>query len=175
MYGVADLIMVNKKSSPIIISVVVILIGVVFYFASPRQEVDPNNSNQKNTEEILLMVEGRGGLCPYGGCYSKTEIYKNGSYSYQDGARQITGELASNDISNLERLKRLIQKANFIRIKSKKFTGLCPTAYDGQELIYTFYPSGEVIATCTYAVDVNSSLFRAIGDLLKTIYGLIHL
>ena len=63
-----------------------------------------------------------------------------------------------------------IERANFPLIESRPFTGQCPTAFDGQETIYTFHlPTGdEQIATCTVAVDQNHPLFLAVGGAMRT-------
>ena len=51
----------------------------------------------------------------------------------------------------LSNLQTLIATTDFEIIKSRKFTGDCPTAYDGQETVYVFSAPGgpETIASCT--------------------------
>lgn len=60
-----------------------------------------------------------------------------------------------------------INNADFVTMKSKKFTGDCPTANDGQEVTYTFYTRKgvEVIASCQVAIDGKSPLFVQVWEI----------
>jgi hypothetical protein len=64
----------------------------------------------------------------------------------------------------LSTLQTLIATTDFRVIKSRPFIGDCPTAYDGQETIYSFgTPDGvETIASCTVAIDSSLPLFAAV-------------
>lgn len=127
---------------------------------------------KKNTQELpvetILAVETRGGLCDYGGCYARTEIREDGSYSYKNGKGvQSNGNLPIKDV---EELKKLIMDADFPAIKAKKFSGTCPTAYDGQETTYIFYAAKQSIPTCTYNVDYSEPLFETMDNLMSVVY-----
>ncbi|MFA5747401.1 MAG: hypothetical protein WC926_05035 [Candidatus Paceibacterota bacterium] len=154
----------NKKAVSIaIIAGIILMAGLFLVFT--RQ-----NNSQKETPapEALLTIETRGGLCPYGPCDAKTEIREDGSYLYTNGKGEETkGSLPANDVKNLE---ELIENADFTAIRSKKFTGMCPTDYDGQEYIYTFYTAKQVIQTCTYEIDYADPMFKTIDSLLSTVY-----
>lgn len=163
--------MINKN---FFVSILLIVVGIFFgitimyYTPSKKEENKPNNAISNNSLETLLTIDSRGGLCPYGECNSKIEIRENSSYTYKFGdGKEVVGELLISDVNNLA---KLIKKEDFVSIKSKKFTGTCPTAYDGQELIYTFFPSKETISSCTYAISGDSPLFKLIGSLLSAIY-----
>jgi hypothetical protein len=56
-----------------------------------------------------------------------------------------------------------IEAADFAEIRSHPFTGECPTAYDGQEVIFEFATlhGVERIASCEVAVDFSSPLLAA--------------
>lgn len=119
--------------------------------------------------DTLLTIRTRGGLCRYGPCWSEKYIRADGSYHATDGTgAQKDGTL---DDAKVAELMQLIAAANFDEIRSQPFTGTCPTASDGQELIYTFQtPSGEeTIASCEIAIDANSPLFQHIAALLDTL------
>ncbi len=62
----------------------------------------------------------------------------------------------------LSTLQTLIATTDFRVIKSRPFTGDCPTAYDGQETIYSFTTPGgvETIASCTVAIDSSTAALR---------------
>jgi hypothetical protein len=154
----------NKKRIIVIILAGAILIAGLC-LALARQNISPKETP---VPETLLAIETRGGLCPNGPCDAKIEIRKNGSYSYKnDNGKKSSGTLSASDTSRLEELAK---NADFEAIKSKKFTGTCPTDYDGQEFIYTFYPSGQVIPACTYDINYADPMFKLINDLLSAVY-----
>jgi hypothetical protein len=68
-------------------------------------------------------------------------------------------------------LAELEQQINtdFVALKSKKFTGECPTANDGDEATYTFYTKAgfEVIASCKVAIDQKSALFLTVEEIYE--------
>jgi len=160
-----------KTTGLLFLAVVILLIFV--YFVIMKQEEDSQNFNTGNNNSVLLKVEDKGGQCSYGACYSQIFINNNGSYLYKEGnGDELKGAFSKNEI---DELGKLIKEANFNFIKSKKFTGLCPTAYDGSELIYTFYPQNEIISSCEFEIDENSPLFKLIGKLLDKIYLVLSL
>lgn len=128
----------------------------------------PVNVTAQTANAVMLKVASTGGLCPYGLCRSETVITENGSYTYTGGSvMQKTGAFSPEEVATL---RRLIDQADFAVIKAKPFTGICPTAYDGQEMTYTFSPSQEVIASCTTAIDAQHQLFAHISNLLAKVY-----
>jgi len=111
----------------------------------------------------LLEIYSHGGLCPNGECRLSTIITT-------DGKVMVNGNLETTLISNeITKLRDLINGADFTSIKSIKFTGTCPTAYDGQERIYTFYTDRgtETISSCEVAIDYTSPLFSEITQILS--------
>ena len=68
----------------------------------------------------------------------------------------------------LQTLSTLIATTDFAAIRARPFTGVCPTAFDGQEIVFTFAaPSGpQRIATCEVDVDFGSPLFTAVSTAL---------
>ena len=58
--------------------------------------------------------------------------------------------------------------ADFEAIRSHPFRGECPTAFDGQEVIYTFAtPSGpERISSCEVEIEPEDPLFAAVNGIL---------
>jgi len=158
----------NKKIIAIAIAAGIILIaGFLLVFFQQN-----NSRKEAPVTETLLTIETRGGLCPSGPCDAKIEIDKGGSYSYKnDNGKKSDGTFSTDNMDNLE---EAIKNTDFAAIKSKKFTGQCPTDYDGQEFTYTFYSVKQVIPTCTYEVDNNSPLFKIINTLLSKIYSNIQ-
>ena len=111
--------------------------------------------------QVLASVRFTGGMCQYGACDALLTIRRDGHYTYQIGDNtEKTGTVTE---AKVETLAQEIAKADFERIKSVPFTGTCPIAYDGQELIYTFQTAAgpQVIASCKVQVDENAPLFKA--------------
>lgn len=118
------------------------------------------------SKPILLGMFARGGLCVYGGCYRSTIIYRDGTFETEDGSGEYQSGVVSE--ASLAALAHEIEQADFDLIRSKPFTDVCPTAYDGQEYIYTFYTAteAEVISSCEYVIDGNLPVFQAVFNLL---------
>ena len=111
----------------------------------------------------LLNIKSSGGLCPNGNVCSSTKIIMN------DGSILIDNKLKTK--ADLTKLISLINTANFDEIRSKKFTGTCPTAYDGQEVTYTFYTLTvtQTISNCEFEIDNKSPLFSEINKILSNL------
>jgi hypothetical protein len=134
---------------------------------SGPQQVSPTTSPSRASSP-LLSVETRGGECPDGACDSLIAIGRDGSVRQ---VRPTAKDLGTIPGAELDALAVEVQRANFPFIESRLFTGECPTAFDGQEVIYTFHlPTGdEAIATCTVAIDPNHPLFLAVGAAMRTL------
>jgi hypothetical protein len=117
----------------------------------------------------LVSVESRGGLCASGPCGTTIVIERDGRVHQ---AAKPPNDLGSVPPAALAALDAAIATADFAALRSHPFTGQCPTAYDGQELVFEFgAPDGvQRIATCEVAVDFGAPLFaalaRALGPLL---------
>jgi hypothetical protein len=114
----------------------------------------------------LATLKMQGGLCITGSvCETVVVFHDNGEYlvNWDHKADMITAEVAA--------LKSEIAKLDFTQIKSNKFTGTCPIAYDGQEHVYTFFnDSGvetEILASCTYELDETQGAFKNILSLVE--------
>ena len=68
----------------------------------------------------------------------------------------------------LRTLSTLIATTDFAVIRSRPFTGECPTAFDGQEVVFEFAtPTGpQRIATCEVEVDFGLPVFVAVATAL---------
>lgn len=109
------------------------------------QKISQSNQTPVSTKSSynrLLSITLVGGLCIDGLCRDEIVINRDGSYTYKDPEhRKKAGVLDQKDITVLNFLS---DRTDFNRIKSKKFEGTCPTAYDGAEKNYTFYIQGRV-------------------------------
>jgi hypothetical protein len=115
----------------------------------------------------LVSVEARGGMCVGGECRTVTTILRNGSLSVENGGEVRTATL---DAAILSTLTAAVDAADYAAITAVPFTGTCPTAFDGPELVYTFHPAGRAAVTfsaCQVAVDDSQPLFRALDAALQ--------
>jgi hypothetical protein len=110
----------------------------------------------------LVTATMHGGEC-VGGVTCDTTIYLD-----RDG-RAHSAAKPPNDLGHvpadaMATLTAAIAQTDFATIRSHKFTGQCPTAVDGQELIFEFAAGTgtERISSCEVAIDWHSPLFLAL-------------
>ncbi len=136
-------------------------------------ELRLNLSASTPTPALLVEYESYGGLCPYGGCTHRVTFYNDGdivneTHVYNQTTETYEAKTIEKQITTQE-LNGLINKingTNFEQVKQKKFTGTCPTAYDGQAQIYTIYSAQqtEKLDSCEYVVD--APVFETISQLV---------
>lgn len=163
----------NGYRMPIIVFIVlVIILALGIYWLSDQRTLSTitNPSAPAPTlvfedpevgihSQKLLDVRSEGGLCMKGmDCSTTTSIFKDGSVESNIGS----------ETKDVSKLASLIASTDFAKLREKKFTGTCPIAYDGQEMIYTFYTSSgiETIRSCETEIDEKNPLFIEIGNLL---------
>lgn len=119
----------------------------------------------------LLTVQTRGGLCPEGPC-SMTIVVERDGRVHQ--AAQPPNDLGAVSPAALAALDAAIRATDFTEIRSHPFTGICPTAYDGQQVIFEFgAPDGvERISTCEVEIDPSAPLFAAVANAVGPFIGL---
>lgn len=118
----------------------------------------------------LVTVESQGGRCVAGDCTSTINLDRGGQIS---GSRNGVAIVAPRlDPALVGPLVVAVDGADYARIMAVPFTGLCPTAVDGQEQTYTFNPRGREVVTfasCTVEIDPTHPLFRALDAALTAI------
>ena len=113
----------------------------------------------------LVTVEATGGHCREGTCRSVVAIEADGRVHQIEPAEMeihhVTGE-------SIDVLRTAIAMTDFEAIRSRPFTGECPTAFDGQELVYTVATAHgqERIASCDVEVDLQAPPFTAIHAII---------
>lgn len=112
---------------------------------------------------VLLTVETRGGLCADGPCGTTVFVERDGTVHQ---AAKPPNELGVVPDAALAALDEAIRTSDFAELRSHPFTGTCPTAVDGQEIVFEFGAPGgiERIATCEVEVDFNAQLFVAVTN-----------
>lgn len=134
--------------------------GTAATAAPPAATAAPSGA----AEIALVSVEYRGGHCRVGECRSVVTISPTGT------VQRDLGPKGSIPQPLLAALVDAIRATDFAAVLARPFTGECPTAFDGQELVYTIAtPSNGqvVIASCTIEVDPGAPLFAAIERIVE--------
>jgi hypothetical protein len=113
----------------------------------------------------LLTVEMHGGLCPAGACDSTVFLDADGRVH---SAAKPPNDLGIVPGDRMGALNAAISTTAWATLKSRTFTGECPVAFDGQELVFTFAAPGgaQRIASCDVDIDWGSPLFVAVAAAL---------
>jgi hypothetical protein len=114
----------------------------------------------------LVTVTTRGGECVNGPCGSTIVIERDGRVHQTAPAPAELGALPANALTALD---AAVRTTDFETVRDRKFTGECPTAFDGQEVIYEFGGPGgmERIASCETEIDPSHPLFAAVKAALQ--------
>lgn len=135
--------------------------------------IDSNSHTQRLTVETLqavVNIDLVGGLCVYGQCQNTITLYSDGTYAQLLGNGDKIVGFAESSLQN--ELEQAILDADFAQIRSVPFTGTCPIAYDGNELIYSFYTDAgtETLSSCEFELDPAAPLFSTIESIITAQY-----
>ncbi len=113
----------------------------------------------------LVTVQMRGGMCVDGPCDSSVILERDGRVH---GAAKPPNDLGVANPASMASLNAAIAATDFAALKSKPFTGECPIAFDGQELIFEFATLGgsQRVASCEVDIDWGHPLFIAVAGAL---------
>ena len=113
----------------------------------------------------LVTVEVRGGECVGGPCDTAVILDHDGRVH---AAAKPPNDLGVVPPAEVDILEKLVATADYGTIKSQPFTGQCPTAFDGQEVVIDFATSAGIqhIASCETDVDWGNPLFVALSAAL---------
>ena len=112
-------------------------------------------------EGALMAIQTRGGLCAPGACESTVLVERDGLVHLTAKPPNELGVVPAEQLAELE---HQIAVADYDEIRSHPFTGFCPTAFDGQEIVFEFAgPAGpERIESCQVEIHYASPLFSAV-------------
>ena len=114
----------------------------------------------------LVTVSTRGGECPDGPCGTTVTLHRDGTvHEATLPPDEAVGTVPAPQVAAIE---AAIRATDFATLRSRPFTGECPTAFDGQEIVFEFATSAgiERIATCEVEVDLGAPVFAAVGAAL---------
>jgi hypothetical protein len=110
----------------------------------------------------LITVNVRGGMCMEGACDHSVILEADGRVHDAATPPKVLGRVPA---ATMATLTHAVQGADYAALKSKPFTGECPIAFDGQELIFEFAvgAGSQRIASCEVDIDWGHPLFVAVG------------
>jgi len=114
----------------------------------------------------LVTVEMRGGECVNGPCGMTVVLDRDGSVH---SAAKPPNDLGMVPPEKVAAIDAAIKLTDFSALRGRPFTGECPTAFDGQEIVFEFAaPSGpERLASCESDLDYGLPLFVAVANALS--------
>jgi len=133
--------------------------------AGPAETPPPSTVASTPFAFPLVSVETRGGECPEGSCHRLLNIDADGRIHEVIPKDRIVGTVPPEVI---DALRTEVEAADYLAIRSHPFTGECPTAVDGQEIVYTFHVTtgDREIASCEIEIDPADPLFVAVNAAL---------
>jgi hypothetical protein len=113
----------------------------------------------------LVTVSTRGGMCVDGPCGTSVILDRDGRVH---SAAKPPNDLGRVPADRMATLTAALAATDFAALKSHPFTGECPVAFDGVELIFEFGVGGgtQRIASCEVDIDWGHPLFVAVGAAL---------
>jgi hypothetical protein len=113
----------------------------------------------------LVTVTMHGGECASAPCDSSVILDADG---HVHAAAKPPNDLGRVPVDVMATLTAAIARTDFAALRSHPFTGQCPVAVDGQELIFEFAVGGgtQRIASCEVDIDWGSPLFVALAAAL---------
>lgn len=96
--------------------------------------------------QIVAEVTLSGGLCPIETCRTTHRLGRDGRL-WRDG--RLVRRVPSREVATL---LRAIARIDLVELRRHPFTGICPTAYDGQEASYRFRGVATVLRSCRWQV-----------------------
>jgi hypothetical protein len=113
----------------------------------------------------LVTVTMHGGACATVPCDSTVYLDADGHVHAATKPPNDLGQVPANVMATLT---AAIAHTDFAALRSHPFTGQCPVAVDGQELIFEFALAGgtQRLASCEVDIDWGSPLFVALAAAL---------
>lgn len=141
---------------------------LIFCLLIPVCRAQTATGSQARFTGVVKIIDS-GGLTPAGLGHREFVVKQDGSYILTDNVSgKHTGRVRKKEVLKLQ---ALIKTADFKTIKSRQFSGNCPSNYDGQERTYVFNTEKgmQTIPSCTYAIDGSLPLFKTIDALINRI------
>ena len=115
------------------------------------------------TDTLLASRTAQGGRCVNGLCERRYRVYVDGRWDYVANTRSSEGHLSPDDLAALQ------AAVDTTRIlDADPFTGLCPTAWDGSEIVYVWFDDDgrHEESTCTREIPDTDPLVEVLERLV---------
>ena len=112
-------------------------------------------------DAVLASVSATGGLCPDAACGSVFTVHGDGTWTQTGGQVDQGGTLSAQTLTYL-----VEATASTTILSAPAFTGTCPIAYDGVELVYAWTsPDGQSheVSSCDKAIPPDDPLVVALA------------
>lgn len=128
--------------------------------SAPVTSVSPSDLP---TETLLASRTVQGGRCITGLCLRRYRVYADGRWDYTDNTRSSDGRLSPEDLDAVE--DAVVSTRIF---DAAPFTGLCPTAWDGSEIVYVWVDDDSLYreSTCTREIPDTDPLVEVLERLV---------
>lgn len=113
----------------------------------------------------LVTVTMRGGQCVGGPCDNSVILDRDGRVH---SAAKPPNDLGHVSAETMATLTAVVGATDYASIRAHPFTGQCPVAFDGQELVFEFGVGAgtQRIASCEVDIDWGHPLFVGVGAAL---------
>jgi hypothetical protein len=130
--------------------------------SEPPISTESPSATDADPNEAILAVETRGGRCVGGPCDNIVVVNRDGRVLLSAKPPNELGFVSADVMADLD---RAIRTTDFAELMSRPFTGECPTASDGQELVVEVLTAdgAQRIESCAVEIDYDSPLFAAIS------------
>jgi hypothetical protein len=121
----------------------------------------PSTAASVAASGALASVQLRGGECAAAAtCDTIITLDADGRIHL---AAKPPNDLGTASAGQLKALQDAIDATDFNALRKPAFSGTCPTAYDGQELVFEFTTAHGVerLASCESVLDYNAPVFKA--------------
>ncbi len=117
---------------------------------------------QVKVDRVMLTVETSGGLCVTGACSSTLKLKQGGSWTLRVGNQTSYGDLPAGPEGLVVATILHSQRSDLV---SGPFTGTCPTAYDGQQTVWTLRRSDKdiMVDSCKDQIRPHAAFFKALA------------
>ncbi len=136
--------------------------------AGPAPVAAPSTSPVGDPDALLAGLVVQGGMCAGGPCRTAFTVLQDGGWR----ASRVTGERDGTGMLEGARLAELRSAVAGTALgDAPPFTGTCPTAYDGQELVVTWTEAGRMrsASSCEVEFPAADPLPEALRSLLTSI------
>lgn len=132
--------------------------------STPPASTSPSSAPVTAPAEATFLASRTetGGMCPDGGCLASFAVSSDGTWNLVSSTANRSGALPADVLAALTTAATTTSL-----LDAPAFTGTCPTAYDGSEVVYSWRDSGgatQTVSACDKAVPDTDPLVTALAQ-----------